>query len=79
VSDDGKEIYKFFAQEGTPNVAHHGRPPRHMVRLGRSFGIRMTRLGMNVVLVRDLTGRDVRPAATAARQPRPRHRAVATN
>jgi nicotinamidase-related amidase len=55
VSDDGKEIYNFFAQEGINNVAIMG-VHTNMCVLGRSFGIRqLTRLGMNVVLVRDLT------------------------
>ena len=55
VSDEGKEIYNFFAQEGITNVAIMG-VHTNMCVLGRSFGIRqMTRLGMNVVLVRDLT------------------------
>jgi nicotinamidase-related amidase len=55
ISDDGKEIYNFFAQEGITNVALMG-VHTNMCVLGRSFGIRqMTRLGMNVALVRDLT------------------------
>lgn len=55
VSDDGKEIYNFCRQEGIKNIAIMG-VHTNMCVLGRSFGIRqMTRLGMNVVLVRDLT------------------------
>src|SRR5262249_62082059 len=55
VSDEGKEIYNFFAQEGITNVAIMG-VHTNMCVLGRSFGIRqMTRLGMNVGLGRDLT------------------------
>ena len=55
ISDSGKEIYNFFQQEGIKNVAIMG-VHTNMCVLGRSFGIRqLTRLGMNVVLVRDLT------------------------
>ncbi|HEV7225229.1 MAG TPA: hypothetical protein VGN42_21160, partial [Pirellulales bacterium] len=55
VSDDGKEIYNFCRQEGIKNIAIMG-VHTNMCVLGRSFGIRQqTRLGMNVVLVRDLT------------------------
>lgn len=55
VSDNGKEIYNYFRQEGITNVALMG-VHTNMCVLGRSFGIRqLTRLGMNVVLVRDLT------------------------
>jgi nicotinamidase-related amidase len=55
VSDSGVEIYNFFAQEGIKNVALMG-VHTNMCVLGRPFGIRqMVRLGMNVVLVRDLT------------------------
>lgn len=55
VSDSGVEIYNLFRQEGIKNVAILG-VHTNMCVLGRSFGIRqMVRLGMNVVLVRDLT------------------------
>lgn len=55
VSDSGKEIYNFCRQEGITNVAIMG-VHTNMCVLGRSFGIRqLTRLGINVVLVRDLT------------------------
>jgi nicotinamidase-related amidase len=55
VSDSGAEIYNFFRQEGIKNVAILG-VHTNMCVLGRPFGIRqMVRLGMNVVLVRDLT------------------------
>ena len=55
VSDSGQEIYNFLQQEGIKNVANMG-VHTNMCVLGRSFGIRqMVRLGMNVVLVRDLT------------------------
>lgn len=55
VSDSGVEIYNFFRQEGIKNVAILG-VHTNMCVLGRSFGIRqMVRLGIDVVLVRDLT------------------------
>jgi len=55
VSDSGVEIYSYFAQQGVKNVALMG-VHTNMCVLGRSFGIRqMVKLGMDVVLVRDLT------------------------
>jgi nicotinamidase-related amidase len=55
VSENGQEIYNFFKQEGITNVALMG-VHTNICILNRSFGIRqMTRLGFNVVLVRDLT------------------------
>lgn len=55
VSDSGVEMYNFFRQEGIKNVAICG-VHTNMCVLGRSFGIRqLVRLGLNVVLVRDLT------------------------
>jgi nicotinamidase-related amidase len=55
VSDSGEEIYNFLRQEGITNVAIMG-VHTNMCVLGRPFGIRqLTRLGLNVVLVRDLT------------------------
>lgn len=55
ISDSGQEIYNFCRQEGISNIAILG-VHTNMCVLGRSFGIRqMVRLGMNVVLVRDLT------------------------
>jgi len=55
VSDSGVEIYNFCRQEGIKNIALMG-VHTNMCVLGRPFGIRqMTRLGMHVVLVRDLT------------------------
>jgi nicotinamidase-related amidase len=55
VSDNGQEIYNFFKQEGIANVALMG-VHTNICILNRSFGIRqMTRLGFQVVLVRDLT------------------------
>ena len=55
VSDNGQEIYNFCKQEGIANVALMG-VHTNICILNRSFGIRqMTRLGFQVVLVRDLT------------------------
>ena len=55
VTDQGQEVYNFCRQEGITNLAMMG-VHTNMCVLGRSFGIRqMTKLGMNVVLVRDLT------------------------
>ncbi len=55
VSADGQEIYNLFQQRGIKNVIMTG-VHTNMCVLGRSFGIRqMVMLGMNVVLVRDLT------------------------
>lgn len=55
VSDSGPEIYNWLVQEGIKNVAVMGVHTNRCV-LGRPFGIRqLTRLGFNVVLVRDLT------------------------
>jgi nicotinamidase-related amidase len=55
ISDSGQEIFSFCRQLGIKNMVVMG-VHANMCVLGRSFGIRqMTRLGMNVVLVRDLT------------------------
>jgi nicotinamidase-related amidase len=55
VSENGQEIYNFFKQEDITNVALMG-VHTNICILNRSFGIRqMTRLGFQVVLVRDLT------------------------
>jgi nicotinamidase-related amidase len=55
VSDSGQEIYNFARQEGISNIALMG-VHTNICILNRSFGIRqMTRLGFEVVLVRDLT------------------------
>lgn len=55
ITDSGEEVYNFCQQEGIKNVAVMG-VHTNMCVLGRSFGIRqLTRLGFNVVLVRDLT------------------------
>jgi nicotinamidase-related amidase len=55
VSDQGDEIYSYFQKLGIKNVALMG-VHTNMCVLGRPFGIRQqVRLGMNTVLVRDLT------------------------
>ena len=55
ISDNGAEIWNYFQQQGIRNAALMG-VHANMCVLGRSFGIRqLTKLGMNVVLVRDLT------------------------
>ncbi len=55
VSDNGQEIYNFLKQEGISNVALMG-VHTNICILNRGFGIRqMTKLGFQVVLVRDLT------------------------
>lgn len=55
ISDDGQEIYNYFAQQGIRNVAICG-VHANMCVLGRSFGIRGQSIaGKNVVLIRDLT------------------------
>lgn len=55
VSDSGEEIYNYFHQRKIHNVVMMG-VHTNMCVLGRPFGIRQqVRLGMNVVLARDLT------------------------
>jgi len=55
VSDNGQEVYNFCKQEGITNIALMG-VHTNICILNRSFGTRqMTRLGFQVVLVRDLT------------------------
>jgi len=55
ISDDGREIYNVFVQKGIRNVCITGVHTNKCV-LARPFGIRqMVMLGMNVVLVRELT------------------------
>lgn len=55
VSESGQEIYNFCKQEGITNIALMG-VHTNICILNRSFGARqMTRLGFQVVLVRDLT------------------------
>jgi nicotinamidase-related amidase/type 1 glutamine amidotransferase len=55
ISDSGAEIAGLFKQRGIKNVILMG-VHTNMCVIGRSFGLRnMVRLGMNVVLMRDLT------------------------
>jgi len=55
ISDDGKQVYSYFAEQGVKNVLFMG-VHTNMCVLGRSFGIRrMTKQGLNTFLVRDLT------------------------
>ncbi len=55
ISESGQEIYNYCKQEGITNIAIMG-VHTNICILNRSFGIRMmTRLGFNMVLVRDLT------------------------
>ena len=55
ISESGQEVYNFSKQEGITNIALMG-VHTNICILNRSFGIRqMTRLGFQVVLVRDLT------------------------
>ena len=55
ISDDGKEIYSILVRKGIRNIFMTGVHTNKCV-LARPFGIRqMVMLGMNVVLVRDLT------------------------
>ncbi len=61
ISENGQEVYNFCKQEGITNIAIMGIHTNICV-LNRSFGIRMmTRLGFNVVLVRDLTDANYDP------------------
>jgi nicotinamidase-related amidase len=55
ISDSGEEIYNYCVQEGIKNVVLMGVHANYCI-LARPFGIRqMRKLGMNVVLARDLT------------------------
>jgi len=55
ISDSGVEIGSLFAKKGIKNVILTG-VHTNMCVIGRTFGLRnMKRLGMNVVLMRDLT------------------------
>lgn len=55
ISDDGKEVYSYFVEQGINSVIYVG-VHTNMCVLGRSFGIRqMTKLGLKTILVRDLT------------------------
>src|SRR5262245_31931734 len=55
ISDSGQEIYNFCVQEGIKNIVLMGVHTNYCI-LARPFGIRQQlKLGMNVVLARDLT------------------------
>lgn len=55
ISDSGAEIGSYFKKKGIKNVILMG-VHTNMCVIGRSFGLRaMTRMGMNVVLMRDMT------------------------
>jgi nicotinamidase-related amidase len=55
ISENGQEIYNFCKQEGLTNIALMG-VHTNICILNRSFGVRqMTRLGFEVVVVRNLT------------------------
>ena len=55
ISDSGQEVYNFCQQEGIKNLVLMGVHTNYCIT-NRSFGIRqMARVGMNVVLARDLT------------------------
>ena len=55
ISDSGAEIGAFFRRKGVKNVILMG-VHTNMCVIGRSFGLRaMKRMGMNVVLMRDMT------------------------
>jgi nicotinamidase-related amidase len=55
ISDDGKQVYSYFAAQGIGSVLYVG-VHTNMCVLGRSFGIRqMTKLSLKPILVRDLT------------------------
>lgn len=62
ISDSGTETYNLFQHRGIENVAIMG-VHTNMCILGRSFGLRrMVEVGMNTVLVRDLTDSMYNPA-----------------
>ncbi|REK09941.1 MAG: isochorismatase family protein [Planctomycetota bacterium] len=55
ISDDGKQVYSYFVQQGIKHVIYVG-VHTNMCVLGRSFGIRqMSKLGLKPYLVADLT------------------------
>jgi len=55
ISDSGAEIGAYFKKKGIKNVILMG-VHTNMCVIGRTFGLRaMTRMGMNVVLMRDMT------------------------
>ena len=62
ISDDGREVYNLFAQLGVRNMLIMG-VHTNMCVLNRSFSIRqMTKWGIRVVLIRDLTDAMYNPA-----------------
>ncbi len=62
ISDDGAEVYSLFAQLGVRNLLLMG-VHTNMCVLGRSFAIRqMSRWGIRVALIRDLTDSMYNPA-----------------
>ncbi len=62
ISDDGSEVYGLFRQLGIRTMLIMG-VHTNMCVLGRSFGVRqMTRWGIRVVLVRDMTDTMYNPA-----------------
>ena len=63
VSDQGREIYNLLIQHHIRNVLFCG-VHANMCVLGRSFGIReMRKLGLNPILIRDLTDTMYNPAS----------------
>ena len=63
ISDNGREIYNYFRQNGIQNILYVG-VHTNMCVLNRSFGIRqMTRWGLNCALIRDLTDTMYNPAS----------------
>ncbi len=63
ISDSGAEIGSLFVKKGIKNVILTG-VHTNMCVIGRSFGLRnMKRLGMNVVLMRDMTDTMYDPAS----------------
>ena len=62
ISDDGREVYGFLAQQGIENLLVMG-VHTNMCVLNRSFAIKqMVRWGMRVALIRDLTDAMYNPA-----------------
>ena len=62
ISDDGNEIYEFLQRKSIKNYLLVGVHANRCI-LNRSFGIKqMLKMGMNVILVRDLTDVIYNPA-----------------
>ena len=62
ISDDGRQVYSLFRQQGIENLIIMG-VHTNMCVLNRSFAIKqMVRWGFNVMLVRDLTDAMYNPA-----------------